>query len=128
MVASLANLGNSCDVVPMPVRFQHMAHIQRAAQLQQLFVLVGCVYEHRLAGATAANDEDIVVHRPHHHLVHLNAGVSVVERGACIGGSALRIVLRPAVVVYAILIGYRFGRGCIRWGVFWHSVLLCRLS
>ena len=73
-VAGVAELGHRLDVVPVPVRLEHPAHPQALAQLEQALVLVGGVEEHGIAGLRAAEDEDVVVDRAHHHLVDLHPG------------------------------------------------------
>ena len=73
-VAGVAELRHRLDVVPVAVRLDHPAHAEALAQLEEELVLVGGVEQHGVAGLGAAEDEDVVVDRSHHHLVDLDPG------------------------------------------------------
>ena len=73
-VAGVAQLRHRLDVVPVAVGLEHPAHAEALAQLEQALVLVGGVEQHGVAGLGAAEDEDVVVDRAHHHLVDLDPG------------------------------------------------------
>ena len=73
-VAGVAQLRHRLDVVPVAVRLEHPAHAEALAQLEEALVLVGGVEQHGVAGLGAAEDEDVVVDRSHHHLVDLHPG------------------------------------------------------
>ena len=79
LVAGVAELRDGLDVVPVAVGLDDLAHAERAAELEQLLVLVGGVDEERVAGLAAAHDEDVVVVRPDDHLVNLDLLVLVVH-------------------------------------------------
>src|SRR5690606_35659514 len=56
------------------------AHPQPLAQLEEPLVLVGGVDQQRIAGLGAAQHDDVVVDRAHHHLVDLDPGGVPDER------------------------------------------------
>ena len=81
LVAGLADRRHGLDVVPVAVGLEHPADAEALAQLEQLFVLVGGIDEHGVAGPPAAHDEHVVVVRADHDLVDLDVAVDPVQRG-----------------------------------------------
>ena len=80
LVAGLAHGGDRLDVIPVTVGFEHSLDAETLAQLEELFVLVGGVEQHRFARREAAHDEHVVLIRPDHHLVDLDVSVRPVQR------------------------------------------------
>ena len=63
----------------MAVGLDDLAHAELAAQLEQLFVLVGRVDEQGVARLAAPHDEDVVVYRADDQSVDLDLLVLVVH-------------------------------------------------
>ncbi len=79
VVAGVAHGRHGLDVVPVAVGLEHLAHVEPAAQVEQLVVLVGGVEQDGLAGLFASQDEDVVVDRSDDELVDLSLAVLVVH-------------------------------------------------
>ena len=66
-------------MIPVSVGLEDPTHAEPSAQLEKLLVLVGRVEQHGLTGPLAAQDEHVVVHRPHDEAVDLGLAVLVVH-------------------------------------------------
>ena len=64
----------------MAVRFEHLAHIQPLAELEEAVVFVRRIEQHRVAGLLAPQHVHVVVHGADDDLVDLRLAVLVVER------------------------------------------------
>src|SRR5690606_17479560 len=84
-VSGVAHLGDGLDVVPVPVGLDDPAYAERGGEVEQHVVLVGGVDEHGVTTVTAAQDEDVVVHRSDDDLVALHVGVGDVEGSGAVG-------------------------------------------
>ncbi len=81
LVAGVAHGRDRLDVVPVAVGLEHLADPEGLAQLEQALVLVGGVEQHGVAGLAAADDVDVVVHRPDRDLGDLRLRVAEVGFG-----------------------------------------------
>ena len=79
LVAGVPDGRHRLDVIPVPMGLEHLAHPEPATQVEQLVVLVGRVQQHGVTGLLAAQHVDVVVHRPHDHLVDLGLAVLVMH-------------------------------------------------
>ncbi len=75
----VAHLGDGLDVVEVAVGGEDPAHARGLRDLEQQFVLVGRVEQHRLAGRLVAQDEHVVLVRPDDELVDADVGGLVVR-------------------------------------------------
>ena len=75
----VAHLGDGLDVVEVAVGGEDPPHPGGPGDLEQQLVLVGGVEQHGLAGALVAQDEHVVLVRPHDELVDPDVGGLVVR-------------------------------------------------
>ena len=61
--------------------FRSPTYAEGGADFQQSLVLIRRINQHRLASASAAHDEHVVVNGSDHELVHFDLGVLPVQGG-----------------------------------------------